>query len=77
MYDATGSYDEEECPRCGNRDTVTWHFADGFEEMECRTCGWVSDAEELAALQRFGGRVLEREDSTGSPVNRLSARIKA
>jgi len=77
MFDATGSADSEQCPRCGSDATVTWQFAEGFEELECRACGWVSDEEELASLQRFGGDVLEGEGPAGSPVSRLAGRIKA
>ncbi|HLR45714.1 MAG TPA: hypothetical protein VK092_01030 [Deinococcales bacterium] len=77
MFDATGSAEGEQCPRCGSEATVTWHFAEGFDELECRTCGWLSDEEELAALHRFGGELLEEDETAGSPVNRTGRRITA
>jgi hypothetical protein len=32
---------------------------EGFSELECRACGYRSDAEELSALQRYTGDLLE------------------
>ncbi len=77
MFDATGSRDEETCPRCGSDATITYHYEEGFDELECSSCGYVSDAEELAALQRFDGQLLEAEEGQGTPLIRPRQRIKA
>lgn len=74
MYDAEGHQEGETCPECGSDDTVTYRYREGFEELECRACGYRSDAEELAALQRFGGDLLEDdEDVPPPPMGRLEA----
>ncbi len=59
--DAEGFRENAPCPRCGSRETVTFHYREGFEELECGSCGFRSDAEEIASLTRFSGVVLERE----------------
>lgn len=61
MYDAEGSHDGDLCPVCGSADTVTYHYREGFSELECRRCGHRSDADDLADLQRFSGDLLERD----------------
>lgn len=57
--DAEGRLEHSPCPQCGSHDTITYHYVEGFTELECRACGYRSDAEELSALQRFTGELLE------------------
>ena len=66
-FDAEGRAEGERCPECGADDTVTFHYREGFTELECRRCGYRSDADELAALQRFSGDLLEA-DEEGPPI---------
>ncbi len=66
--DAEGRREEAPCPECGSRDTITYHYVEGFTEVECRACGYRSDADELSALQRFSGEVLERSGDDLPPV---------
>lgn len=77
VFDATGSFDADVCPRCGSNATITYHYEEGFEELECRACGYVSDAEELAALQRFESELLEDSVDQGSPIPNNGKRIRA
>lgn len=67
MFDAEGHREGASCPECGSEDTVTYHYREGFEELECRTCGFRSDAEELAALQRYNGELLEGDEELPPP----------
>ena len=67
MYDAEGSRDGTPCPECGSDETITWRFEEGFDEIECRTCGFRSDAEELDALERQAGDVLRKDDGNDAP----------
>lgn len=60
MYDAEGSFDGLPCPDCGSRETITYHYREGFEELECRACGFRSDREELSELGRYRGELRER-----------------
>ena len=68
MFDAEGSFDEEPCPACGSRNTVTYDYEEGFSELECRVCGFRSDQQELSDLQRYSGDLLESEGGTPPPV---------
>lgn len=77
MFDATGSHDGQICPRCGSDATITYHYEEGFEELECSACGYVSDAGELAALQRYGGELLEADRSDDAPAPLPGRKIKA
>jgi uncharacterized metal-binding protein (TIGR02443 family) len=63
MIDAEGQRERIPCPQCGSEDTVTFHYAEGFTELECAHCGYRSDAEEISALQRYTGDLLEGESS--------------
>ena len=67
MFDAEGHDDGPACPACGAAPTTRFAYAEGFEEHECGACGWRSDEEELMALRRASGDLLEREPSTPSP----------
>lgn len=75
--DAEGFHEQTPCPNCGSSRTITFHYREGFEELECEACGYRSDAGEIAALTRFGGAVLEREapedDSVPIPIRTLKA----
>jgi uncharacterized metal-binding protein (TIGR02443 family) len=68
VYDAEGSHDGVPCPTCGSEATISWHFAEGFVELECRTCGYRSDAEEIAALERESGELLAGDDPPEAPL---------
>ncbi|MEJ2292008.1 MAG: hypothetical protein P8Y13_02605 [Deinococcales bacterium] len=57
--DAEGRREHTACPQCGSRDTITYDYVEGFSELECQACGYRSDAEELSALQRYSGDLLE------------------
>lgn len=61
MIDAEGIHARERCPECGSTGTVTFEYREGFSELECPSCGYQSDAEELTALQRYGGGLLEAD----------------
>lgn len=77
VFDATGSNDSDICPRCGSDATITYHYTEGFEELECSACGFMSDAAELSDLQRFDGALKESDEGTGKtipvPRNRMIA----
>ena len=60
--DAEGFHDEVPCPECGSVNTVTYRYVEGFSELECPTCGYRSDADELSDLTRYQGVVLERDE---------------
>ncbi len=77
VFDATGSHDGQVCPRCGSDATITYHYEEGFEELECSACGYISDSEELGALQRFSSELLESDTDTGRPVPVTGRKIKA
>lgn len=68
MYDAEGSFDGVPCPECGSDRTISWHFAEGFDELECRACGYQSDALAMAELERASGDVLKRDDEVEAPT---------
>lgn len=58
-WDAEGSLEGDVCPACGSADTVTFVFAEGYSEIECRACGHATDLEDVAALTRYRGDLLE------------------
>lgn len=70
MFDAEGSANGTPCPECGGEDTVTWRFREGFDELECRTCGYRSDAEELDALEREARDLLRKDGDAPLPRKR-------
>ncbi len=65
--DAEGYLEQVPCPVCGSRNTVTYHYAEGFSELECPDCQYRSDADELAKLQHFVGDILEGEGPRSAP----------
>lgn len=68
MVDAEGSFDGVPCPDCGSEETISWRFAEGFDELECRTCGFRSDAGAIADLERAAGDVLKGDDEVDVPA---------
>jgi hypothetical protein len=68
MFDAEGSYEGTICPGCGRTNTVTYRYDEGFDELECLDCGYLSDQDELAALQRYGGELLEGDGADTLPA---------
>ncbi len=57
--DAEGCHEGVPCPRCGSVRTITYHYVEGFAELECPECGYRSDADELDALTRFESDLAE------------------
>lgn len=70
MFDAEGSADGTPCPECASDDTITWRFREGFDELECRRCGYRSDADDLAELERHAGDLLRDDDHPPPPTKR-------
>ena len=74
MFDAEGSYDGDPCPECGSKKTVTYRFAEGFSDIECETCGFHSDRDELSDLSRYRGELLEGDKNLPPmPFKKLKA----
>ena len=73
MFDAEGVELEETCPQCGGGDTVTFVYAEGFSELECRTCGFSTEAPEIGDLARYRGELKEKSTSPPIPVKKLEA----
>lgn len=75
MYDAEGQYEQLPCPECGSLETVSYHYDEGFSELECSACGYRSDRQELSDLGRFRGEL--RESGAGElppiPIKALKA----
>lgn len=78
-FDAEGVELGERCPRCDSSDTVTYVYTEGFSELECRRCGYTSEAPGIADLARFQGSLRERESTTPDaelppiPIKKLEA----
>jgi uncharacterized metal-binding protein (TIGR02443 family) len=74
MYDAEGRYEYLPCPECGSLETVTYHYEEGFSELECQACGYRSDREELSELGRYRGELREKEgERPPIPIKPLEA----
>jgi transcription initiation factor TFIIIB Brf1 subunit/transcription initiation factor TFIIB len=58
-FDAEGWYLEDSCPRCGSTRTITYEYDEGFTELECEDCGFISDTEEVGELNRYTGELRE------------------
>ncbi len=75
--DAEGRREGTACPQCGSREAITYYYVEGFNELECPACGYRSDAEELSALQRYSGDLLESpgaaEDLPPVPMTPIEA----
>ena len=73
-FDAEGRRDNDLCPACDSRDTVTYYFDEGFSELECERCGYHSDQTELSDLSRYRGELLEGADNLPPiPLKKLEA----
>ncbi len=73
-FDAEGLELGESCPQCSSTDTVTYTYAEGFTELECRRCGYTSEASDIADLARFRGELKEENPATVPfPVKKLEA----
>ncbi len=73
-YDAEGVAGEDPCPECESLDTVTYHFWEGFTELECRACGYSSEREDVTELTRYRGDLRESgRDKPPVPVRKLEA----
>ncbi len=67
-FDAEGFELGDACPQCMASDTVTYLYAEGFSELECRRCGFSSEAAEIGDLARYPGDLRERDTPTLPPV---------
>lgn len=77
-FDAEGTELGESCPRCESSDTVTYLYSEGFSELECRRCGYSSEALEIADLARFRGDLKEQDSGREGelppiPIKKLDA----
>lgn len=70
--DAEGFREGAACPDCGSTDTITFHYREGFDEVECPHCGFRSDALELDSLTRFSADLLESDAEAKLPIPRRS-----
>ncbi|MCA9838354.1 MAG: hypothetical protein KC422_15670 [Trueperaceae bacterium] len=73
MWDAEGSRDGETCPNCQSTKTITYHYAEGFTELECEACGYQTDLSDLDQLTRFRGELKEKTKATPIPFKKLKA----
>jgi Zn ribbon nucleic-acid-binding protein len=72
-FDAEGQYLGDVCPRCNSTKTITYEYDEGFTELECQTCGYTSESEELSALGRYRGDLREGTKQPPIPVKKLKA----
>lgn len=78
-WDAEGRKEGDVCPECGSADTVTYDFDEGYSELECRRCGFATELEDIAALARYSGELLEGDLLEGDrtrppmPIKKLRA----
>lgn len=73
-FDAEGLELDEHCPQCDSTDTVTYTYTEGFSELECRRCGYTSEAPDIADLARFRGELKEENPTIlPFPVKKLEA----
>lgn len=61
--DAIIYYGVDACPQCNSTDTETSSYQEGFSELRCHACGYDSEAEEINALLRYQGTLLEKKQS--------------
>jgi len=73
VFDAEGMELGEACPQCGSSNTVTYLYAEGFSELECRHCTYTSEALDIADLARFSGDLKERGEQPPIPIKKLDA----
>ena len=67
-FDAEGFADGDICPDCGSVDTITYTYAEGFIELECQHCGYLSDKDSIEELIRFQGSLLEGKQCELPPI---------
>jgi uncharacterized metal-binding protein (TIGR02443 family) len=73
-FDAEGVELGESCPQCGSSDTVTYLYNEGFSELECRRCGYTTEAADIAELARFRGELKEQgSELPPIPIKKLEA----
>ena len=73
-FDAEGVELGESCPQCSSSDTVTYLYNEGFSELECRRCGYTTEAAEIADLARFRGELKEQgSELPPIPIKKLEA----
>lgn len=73
-FDAEGVELGESCPQCGSSDTVTYLYNEGFSELECRRCGYTTEAADIADLARFRGELKEQgSELPPIPIKKLEA----
>ncbi len=73
-FDAEGVELGESCPQCGSSDTVTYLYNEGFSELECRRCGYTTEAADIAELARFRGELKEQGSELPLiPIKKLEA----
>ena len=72
-YDAEGVEAQEPCPSCGSEDTISYLYHEGFSELECRHCGYNSEHDELGALMRYRGDLLEHNNLPPIPIKKIKA----
>jgi len=68
-FDPESCRGEDPCPQCGSLNTLSHDYPEGFSDLECLSCGYRSDAQEIAELTRFEGALLE----IPMPVKKLKA----
>lgn len=77
MADAEGTFAGDICPECGSLETVTYHYREGYCELECLHCGFNSEPDDVSDFVRDSGALCERERpdrrAMTVPVKRLKA----
>ncbi len=71
--DAEGERRAEPCPQCGSQDTVTYVYTEGDTDLECRSCGFNSEAGDISDLTRYRGDLLEQKHVPPVPLKKLKA----
>ncbi|MEM7734354.1 MAG: hypothetical protein AAF267_01070 [Deinococcota bacterium] len=72
-YDAEGIERGDVCPACQSDNTVTYVYHEGFIEIDCRDCGFSSEAAGIADLTRYGGELLEASPMPPIPLKKIKA----
>lgn len=72
-FDAEGERRAEPCPECGSQDTVTYVYVEGDTDLECRSCGFSSEATDIRDLTRYRGDLLEHKQVPPVPLKKLKA----
>jgi Zn ribbon nucleic-acid-binding protein len=73
-FGAEGFKEDERCPQCASTDTVTYRYPEGFSELECRSCGFSTEAEAIGELTRYLGELREgRGRRPPVPLKKLEA----